>query len=80
MPEMRYSPGPRTATLNVTHTGSNTPLRVPLSGDASPAPSSTVLYRVNSGGPAVAGAAGTPAWSEYSTARPSPPDAARGCS
>ncbi|HKY68317.1 MAG TPA: choice-of-anchor D domain-containing protein [Acidimicrobiales bacterium] len=66
------APGPRSATLSVTHTGSNTPLRVPLSGDASPAPSSTVLYRVNSGGPAVAGAAGTPAWSEDSTARPSP--------
>ncbi|HEU0171698.1 MAG TPA: choice-of-anchor D domain-containing protein [Acidimicrobiales bacterium] len=66
------APGPRSAMLSVTHTGSNTPLRVPLSGDASPAPSSTVLYRVNAGGPAVAGAAGTPAWSEDSAARPSP--------
>jgi Malectin domain/Abnormal spindle-like microcephaly-assoc'd, ASPM-SPD-2-Hydin len=66
------APGPRAATLSVTHTGSNTPLRVPLSGDASPASSSTVLYRVNAGGPAVPGAAGTPAWSEDSTARPSP--------
>jgi Cep192 domain 4/Malectin domain len=66
------APGPRSATLSVTHTGSNTPLRVSLSGDASPALSSTVLYRVNAGGPAVADAAGAPAWSEDSTARPSP--------
>ncbi len=64
--------GPRSAALSVTHTGSNTPLRVPLAGDAGPPGSPTVLYRVNAGGPAVAGPGGTPAWSEDSSARPSP--------
>ena len=64
--------GPRSASLNVAHTGSNTPLRVPLAGDAGPAGSSTVLYRVNAGGPAVAGPVGTPSWSEDSSAQPSP--------
>jgi hypothetical protein len=64
--------GPRSASLSVTHTGSNTPLRVPLSGDATPPGSSTVLYRVNAGGPPVAGPAGSPVWSEDSSALPSP--------
>jgi hypothetical protein len=63
--------GPRSATLSVTHTGSNTPLRVGLTGVASPAGSPTVLYRVNAGGPPVAGPAGSPAWSEDSSATPS---------
>jgi hypothetical protein len=64
--------GPRSATLSVTHTGSNTPLRIPLAGTASPSGSESVLYRVNSGGPPVAGPPGTPAWAEDSAALPSP--------
>ena len=63
--------GPRAATLSVTHTGSNTPLRIALTGDAGPAASPTVLYRVDAGGPAVAGPAGSPAWSEDSSVAPS---------
>jgi hypothetical protein len=64
--------GPRSATLAITHTGTNTPLRIPLSGDASASGSNAVLYRVNAGGPAVAGSSGSPAWSEDSAAAPSP--------
>jgi Malectin domain/Transmembrane protein 131-like N-terminal len=64
--------GSRAATLAVTHTGSNTPLRIPLSGDASASGSHPVLYRVNAGGPAVSGSAGSPAWSQDTAAAPSP--------
>ncbi|MGH9258376.1 MAG: choice-of-anchor D domain-containing protein, partial [Acidimicrobiales bacterium] len=64
--------GSRAATLAVTHTGTNTPLLIPLSGDASASGSQTVLYRVNAGGPAVPGPSGSPAWSEDSAAAPSP--------
>src|SRR5918995_1844082 len=64
--------GPRSATFAITHTGTNTPLRIPLSGDASASGSNAVLYRVNAGGPAVAGSPGSPAWSEDSAAAPSP--------
>ncbi len=64
--------GERSGTLAVTHTGSNTPLRVPLAGTATASGSEMVLYRVNSGGAPVAGVPGTAAWSEDSAARPSP--------
>ena len=63
--------GTRTAALRVTHTGTNTPLVVPLTGNAAPSGEHTVLYRVDAGGPAVPGAAGSPAWSEDSLAVPS---------
>jgi hypothetical protein len=64
--------GARSATLSVSHTGSNTPLRIPLAGTARPSGSESVLYRVNAGGPFVPGQPDTPAWSEDSAARPSP--------
>jgi Malectin domain/Cep192 domain 4 len=63
--------GARTAALRVTHAGTNTPLDVPLTGNAAPSGEHTVLYRVDAGGPAVPGAAGSPAWSEDSLAVPS---------
>ena len=62
--------GERSGTLAVTHTGSNTPLRVPLAGTATASGSETVLYRVNSGGAPVAGGPGTGGRSDTSAAPP----------
>ncbi|MGH9227691.1 MAG: choice-of-anchor D domain-containing protein [Acidimicrobiales bacterium] len=64
--------GPRSAMLAIAHSGTNAPLRVPLSGDATASGGGTVLYRVNAGGPVVPGSSGTPAWAEDSAAAPSP--------
>jgi Malectin domain/Abnormal spindle-like microcephaly-assoc'd, ASPM-SPD-2-Hydin/Bacterial TSP3 repeat len=57
------------ATLVVTHSGTNAPVVVPLTGRAALGPGSVVLYRVDVGGPALAG---TPAWEADTAAAPSP--------
>ncbi len=50
--------GPRSAALVLDHSGSGSPLTIPLTGTAVDASSEpTVLYRVNAGGPEVAGTA-----------------------
>ncbi len=61
--------GPFAARLVITHTGTNTPLVVPLSGTATLGPGAQVLYRINAGGPALPG---TPVWDADSAAAPSP--------
>ncbi len=60
--------GSRTATLVATHSGTNSPLTVPLSGQGTLSHPGTVLYRVDSGGP---GLPGSPAWAPDSSAQPS---------
>ena len=61
--------GARSGTLAATHTGTNSPLPIALSGQARlPAPG-VVLHRVNAGGP---GLPGTPRWSPDTDATPSP--------
>jgi hypothetical protein len=62
------SAGAHSATLEITHSGVNAPLAIPLSGDAS-VPPPDVTYRINAGGPALAG---TPGWAVDSSASPSP--------
>jgi Malectin domain/Transmembrane protein 131-like N-terminal len=61
--------GARSATLVATHTGTNSPLPVALSGQANLAEPGVVLYRVDAGGP---GLPGTPRWAPDSSASPSP--------
>ena len=64
--------GARTAALAVTHTGTNSPLKVPLGGTGQTTAPPVVLHRVNAGGPAVAGQPGTPTWAADTVAAPSP--------
>jgi Malectin domain/Abnormal spindle-like microcephaly-assoc'd, ASPM-SPD-2-Hydin/Glucose / Sorbosone dehydrogenase len=64
--------GWRAAMLTIDHTGTNAPLRIGLSGDGRSSGATTVLYRVNAGGPIVAGSSGLPAWAADSKAAPSP--------
>ena len=61
--------GSRSARMVVTHTGTNTPLSIPLSGEADGSAPHAVLYRINAGGPP---ASASPSWSEDSSASPSP--------
>ena len=61
--------GVKSASLNLAHTGSNPTVSIPLSGSAPSSDGSTVLFRVNAGGPAVAG---TPTWTGDTQASPSP--------
>jgi hypothetical protein len=61
--------GSRAATLEVAHTGGNPTLSIPLSGVSPSGDGSTVLFRVNAGGPEVQG---TPVWSADTQANPSP--------
>ena len=60
--------GSRSARMVVTHTGTNTPLSIPLSGEADGSAPHAVLYRINAGGPP---ASASPSWSEDSGASPS---------
>jgi N-acetylneuraminic acid mutarotase len=60
--------GAKSAALQVTHSGLNSPTVVPLSGTGSSVPTSQ-QYRVNAGGPVVSG---TPNWSADSASAPSP--------
>jgi hypothetical protein len=61
--------GSRSATLTATHNGTNSPLTVALSGQATLSQPGSVLYRVDSGG---SGLAGSPRWAPDSSAQPSP--------
>ena len=61
--------GARAATLVATHTGTNSPLTVSLSGQASLAEPGVVLHRINAGGPSLAG---SPVWSADTAAEPTP--------
>jgi hypothetical protein len=61
--------GSRSATLVATHSGTNSPLPVALSGRAGLAGPGVVLYRVDAGGPELAG---SPRWSADTSAQPSP--------
>ncbi len=47
--------GTKNVTLALNHSGANTPVYVPVTGVATGGPAPTVLYRVNAGGPAIAG-------------------------
>lgn len=60
--------GARQATLQIEHTGVNSPLAVPLDGTALAVSDSQVLYRVNAGGGQVDG---DPTWSADTGASPS---------
>lgn len=65
--------GSKSASLSITHDGSNSPLAVALSGTATTATPGDVVYRINSGGPQLAAADGsTPVWSVDASASPSP--------
>ncbi len=61
------SAGTKTASLQIGHNGAGNPLNIDLSGTGVSTPA--VVYRVNAGGPAVAG---TPTWSADTNASPSP--------
>jgi hypothetical protein len=62
--------GLKSAMLDITHDGVNTPLSVELSGSHGETFDSGVLYRVNAGGPQITD---TPmAWSQDTAANPSP--------
>lgn len=61
--------GTFSAALVVTHSGTNSPLVVPLTGTGVAGDGGMVLYRVNAGGPSLAG---SPRWDEDSIAAPSP--------
>lgn len=70
----RFTPtaaGARAAQLVVSHTGTNSPVKVSLSGTGQTTAPPVVLHRVNAGGPAVVGQAGTPAWAADTAAAPS---------
>jgi len=60
--------GPAAATLEVAHSGSNTPLSLSLAGNGDPLQLGTSIVRINAGGPEV----GDPTWSEDTIANPSP--------
>jgi hypothetical protein len=63
--------GPAIGSLSAQHDGAGSPLSVALSGTGEdPAPTGTVLYRVNSGGPEVTAATG-PDWEADTPADPS---------
>lgn len=66
--------GPKTATLQIAHTGSNTsPVTIPLSGEGIILlPTPVISYRVNSGGAQLAATDGGPVWSVDTVASPSP--------
>jgi hypothetical protein len=57
-----------TAALELTHTGGNGTVSIPLSGSTPGSVGAQVLFRVNAGGPQVAG---TPAWTADTGASPS---------
>ncbi len=60
--------GPKSAALEVVHDGANSPLTISLSGKGA-IPPSGALYRVNAGGPQLAG---NPEWSVDTMVNPSP--------
>lgn len=60
--------GAQAASLQVTHSGVNSPISLPLSGTGTVSPVGSSLIRINAGGPAV----GSPEWSADTTASPSP--------
>ena len=62
------SVGTKTASLDVTHTGNNSPLAVGLTGTGT-SQSGVVLYRINAGG---AGLTATPNWEADTSGNPSP--------
>ena len=64
------SAGPAAGSLNVTHDEAGSPLAVALNGEGADA--STVLFRVNAGGPELAALDGGPVWSADTNALPSP--------
>ncbi len=61
--------GSKSASLNLAHTGSNPTVSIPLTGTAPSGDGSTVLFRVNAGGPAVSG---SPTWTGDTQGSPSP--------
>ncbi|HEX6962171.1 MAG TPA: malectin domain-containing carbohydrate-binding protein, partial [Lacipirellula sp.] len=68
---LTYNPtasGSHTAELTIPHNGSNGAVSVDLTGDAEAETPSGVLYRINAGGPSVAG---SPAWAADTAAAPS---------
>ena len=69
----RFTPtaaGARSANLVLTHSGTNSPVTIPLSGTGQMSSPPVVLHRVNAGGPVVAGGSG-PAWAADTVADPS---------
>ncbi|HEX6961660.1 MAG TPA: sulfatase-like hydrolase/transferase [Lacipirellula sp.] len=63
------STGTKNATLLIPHSGGNSPLSISLTGNGVAVQQPTVLYRVNAGGPQIAG---SPAWTADTAASPSP--------
>ncbi len=63
------SAGAKTASLQIAHNGSNTPLAVSVSGTGAAVSTGNIVYRVNAGGPAISG---SPNWTADTDASPSP--------
>jgi hypothetical protein len=55
-------PGVKTAQMNITHTGSDAPIKITLTGEAQAVQPGNVLYRVNAGGPSLASLDGLRIW------------------